>query len=571
MTQLCRLHSLLLGFVVASISLLASCDPPSTSTKDDPGTFRFINRGDVITLDINQMSYFQDFRVTFGIREGLYSYGVDGFSAVPALAAETKVSDDKLTWTFTLRDAKWSNGEAIVAGDFVFSYKTMLDSPGDCTYMLHCIRNAQSYEIWAQQDRTPRADGSIPRLDVEVPFDGVGIRAIDDKTLEIKLETPTPYLPQLLAFPPFYPRHARSMEEFSETDTKGKKYYRAQYTRPGNVVTNGPFELKDWKPGEKLRFERSETYWDRANVKSASAEMIVNNDPQSAFVQYEKGKVDFIAAVSPETAVSLRAVGRSDLRMTPAFATTYLSLNCSPIVQSELGNTPNPLADVRVRRALAMTIDKARLVKTITRLDEPVATSFVPQMFFPGFECKTSPEYDLAAAKKLLAEAGFPGGANFPRLTIAYNGDNAARKSFAEMISYDWKQSLGITIELKPTDAKTFDTNTMQKRFTIAASAWMGDYVDPSTFLDRFISTSLGNNSNWAVPEYDSLLAQARAEPDVAKRETILESASSLLNEQVPIIPLYHYNNLCLFRDSVKGITPNAKNTFLLKHIFVER
>lgn len=545
-------RSISLALLVTATLFVGACDKaPDGSTKDT--TFRFINRGDVITLDLNQMSYFQDFRVTYGIREGLYSYGKDGFSANPALAEKTSVSDDKLTWTFTLRDAKWSNGDPITAGDFLFSVRTMLDSPGDCAYLLYCIRNARRYETG------------------EAKIEDVGIRAIDGKTLQITLENPTPYLPQLLAFPPFYPRHEKSMQPFVEKDAKGRTYYRAQYTRPENVVTNGPFVLKEWKPGERLRFERNETYWDRANVKSPAAEMVVNSDPQSAFVQYEKGKVDFVASVSPETAVTLRNTNRPDLRMTPAFATTFLSVNVAPRVPSELGDTPNPLADVRVRKALAMSVDKARLVKTVTRLDEPIADSFVPQRFFEGFETRTAPGFDVAGAKALLAEAGFAGGANFPRLTIAYNSDNAARKAMAEMLAYDWKQSLGITIELRPADAKTFDTNVTKKNYTIATSAWMGDYVDPSTFLDRYASTSLGNNSNWSSPEFDALLERARSEPDVAKREVMLEQASSILNESLPIVPLFHYNNICLFKDNVKGITPNAKNTFLLKEISVER
>ncbi len=538
--------------LLALLPLLGSCDR-STAAKDDPATFRFINRGDVITLDLNQMAYFQDFRVTYAIREGLYSYGPDGFSAEPALAQEAKVSDDKLTWTFTLREAKWSNGDPIVANDFVFSIKTMLDTPGDCTYMLYCIRNAREYE-----------SGSAKLEDV-------GVRAIDDKTLQLTLENPTPYLPQLLAFPPFYPRHEKSMAKFAEKDAKGRNYYRAEYTRPENVVTNGPFVLKDWKPGEKLRFERNENYWDRDNVKCPAAEMIVNNEPQSTFLQYERGNVDFIVAVPPETAVSLRSSGRADLHATPAFATTYLSLNCAAKVPGELGETPNPLADVRVRRALAMTVNKTQLVKTLTRLDEPVANSFVPQRFFKDFKTQTAPDYDVEAAKKLLADAGFPGGANFPTLTIAFNGTNNTRKAMAEMFAYDWKQNLGISVELRAADDKSFDAAVTQKQYTIATSAWMGDYVDPSTFLDRFTSASLGNNSNWSNADYDALMAKARSEPDIAKRQALLEAASSILNTELPLIPLYHYNNICLFRDSVHGITPNAKNTFLMKRIWVER
>lgn len=543
--------------VIAGLFVGSGCDD-AAPTADAESAFRFINRGDIITLDLNQMAYFQDFRVAYAIREGLYAYDADGFNAHPALAETTTVSDDKLTWTFTLRDAKWSNGDPIVAGDFVFSIKTMLDAPGDTTYMLHCLKNAADYEKAVAQGHF-------------ATFDRVGVRAIDDRTLQLTLENPTPYLPSLLAFTPFYPRHAASMQRFAEKDSKGNTYYRAEYTRPEHVVTNGPFLLKEWKPGERLKFARSETYWDRANVKSAAAEMIVNNDPQSAFVQYENGKVDFLVAVGPDTAVSLKEKGREDLRITPAFATTYLTLNCAPTVPSELGQTPNPLADVRVRAALAMTIDKARLIKTVTRLDEVPASSFVPTMFFKGFECEPSPAFDLEAAKKLLADAGFPGGANFPRLSISYPSDNLARKAFAELIAYDWKTNLGVTIELKPSDAKSFDASVTQKTFSIATGAWMGDYADPSTFLDRFASTSLGNNSNWNRGDYDALILAAQSEPDEAKREAMLEAAATILNQDLPIIPLYHYNNLSLFRDEVKGITPNAKNTFLLKEIWVDR
>lgn len=546
------MRSCFAGVLVASSLWLSSCD--RSAAEDDSSTFRFINRGDVMTLDINQMSYFQDFRVTYAIREGLYAYSPDGFGAIPALAEKTVVSDDKLTWTFTLRDAKWSNGDPVVAGDFVFSIKTMLDAPGDTTYMLHCLKNARRYE-----------------QEVALAFEEVGVRAIDDRTLELKLENPTPYLPQLLAFTPFYPRHARSMEPFAEKGATGRTFYRAEYTRPENVVTNGPFVLKEWKPGERLRFERSDSYWDRANVKSASAEMIVNNDPQSAFVQYENGKVDFIAAVSAETAVALKAAGRKDLRLTPAFATTYLTLNVAPRVPSELGQTPNPLADVRVRTALAMAIDKAQLIRTVTRLDEVPATSFVPTIFFDGFACEPVPSFDVEAARRLLADAGFANGAAFPRVTIAYPSTRPERKSFAEAIAYEWKGNLGIVVELKPSDDKSYDVAVTNKQFTIATGAWMGDYADPSTFLDRFTSSSLGNNSNWSRADYDGLLASAQAEPDVAKREALLESAATILGQDLPVIPLYHYNNICLYRDTVHGIQPNPKNTFLLKHIWIDR
>ncbi len=541
----------------SSVAITKVADKPPAN---GPGTFTFINRGDLITLDLNQMSYLQDFRITYGIREGLYTYDVRDMSPVPSLASETKISDDKKTWTFKLRpDAKWSNGDPLVAADFVFSWLLLLESPGEYTSLLYYIKNAEAYEKSYREQ-----DGKVKSQDV-------GVRAIDAQTVEISLNNPVPFLPDLMAFPTFYPRHARSMEPFKSADAKGRVSYDAKYTKPENVVTNGPFTLSEWIAGRQIVLTACPNYWDAANVKSKKVIMVVNNDPQSAFQQYEQGTVDWLADVSADVSAELKSINRSDLRSTPAYGTAFLTFNTAPTVDSKLGaGVKNPLSDVRIRRALAMTVEKQYIVDQITRMGEKVAGSYIPPGFFKGFSSTPTPEYDVEGARKLLAEAGYAGGKGFPKLTFAYNSDNPTRKAFAEFLSQGWRENLGITVDLEPLELKTYRTRVTDKNYTIAAVAWYGDYMDLSTWTDKYLSTSQNNDTNWAPPEYDALLKLAEQESNEQKRSDLLQKAEAMINTELPILPLYHYVNVTLYRDNVDGITPNAKLIVLPKFVSVK-
>jgi oligopeptide transport system substrate-binding protein len=546
--------------VVACLLVGTSCKrSESSSTTAAPGTFRFINRGDVITLDINTMSYLQDFRVTYAIREGLYTYDpTQNFKPLPALVVSDAVSDDKRTWTFKIRDgAKWTNGDPVTARDFVFSWRHMLESPGEYTYLFYYIKNAEAYE---QAHR----DGG------DLKFEDVGIAAIDDHTLQVTLNDPVPFLRDLLAFPPFYPRHAASMEKHKQTDSKGRVSYDAAYTRPENVVTNGPFQLVEWAPGQRLMMTKSPSYWDAANVELERVEMVVNNDPQSAFVQYDQKKVDWLADVAADLAFEAKAAGREDLRITPAFGTAFLTVNCGEQVP-ELGSTKNPLADQRVREALARSINKQYIVDNITRMGEPVAQAYVPPGFFEGYTSTPTPGYDLEAARRLLADAGYAAGRGMPTLSIAYNSDNPTRKALAEFLAFEWRDKLGIPVDLRPLELKTYRNYITTKQYTLGLAAWYGDYMDVSTFTDKYRSTALNNDSNWGPPKYDELLLQASKEPDERKRLELLMQAEAMINTDLPIMPLYHYVNTSMHRDNVLGSLSNPKNLVVWKEIDIKR
>lgn len=546
--------------LLLSLVVVVGCDDRSSSSPGGPKVFRFINRGDIITLDTNSMSYLQDFRIAYALREGLFTYDPDqNFKPLPALAEEAIRSEDGKTWTFKLRkDGRWQNGDPVTARDFIFSWKLMLQSPGEYTSLFYVIENAKAFEDAYREGKA--FDEST-----------LGFQALDDYTIQLKLRNPIPYVPDLLAFPPFYPRHEASMEPFKTTDAAGRVSYSADYTRPENVITNGPFRFTQWLQGEKLVMVKSDTYRAKDEVKLDVIENIVNPDPQSAFVQYENGKVDWLSDVAPEIAAEALEAGRKDLRIATAYGTAFLTVNCAEKVPGQLGDARNPLSDVRVRQALAMSINKTYIVETITRMNEQPARSYVPPGFFEGWSTKETPAYDLEAARKLLAEAGYPGGRGMPTITIAYNSDNPTRKRLAEFLRFDWRDKLGVPVEVRPLELKTYRNEVTTKNYTLGLAAWYGDYMDPSTFTEKYRSTSENNDSNWAPPAYDRLIDEADTIVDAARRQQMLADAVSMINTELPIIPLYHYVNVSMHRDDVIGNLSNPKNLVVWSRIDLRR
>jgi oligopeptide transport system substrate-binding protein len=529
--------------------------------KVDRPDFRFINRNDVINLDLNQMSYAQDIRVTWAIREGLYADDPATNKPVPALAAETKTSADGKEWTFKIRpDAKWGNGDPLTANDFVFSWKLMLQAPGEYAYLLYYIKNAEAWQH-------AYADGK--------PLPELGVRAVDDHTLVVDLHDPVTFFPSMMAFAPFLPRHEKSMEPFKVTDAKGRVSYNPEYTKPAvtpggpGVVTNGPFNLVKWDFGQALHFKKNPYYWDAAHVKCDTIEMAVVLDPQQQFNMYESGAVDWITDPAPQQAVDLKAAGRKDLKTGVGFGTQFLTVNVAEKVPGYEGK--NPLSDLRVRKALDMAIDKKAIVDEITRMGEMPATTYTPPGIFDGFEVKPGYVHDVEAAKKLLAEAGYPGGKGFPSIPLIFNTDSPIRPNIAQVLKNQWESTLGIPVEIKGIELKGYHAATQGKQYVIALAAWFGDYADPSTFTDKYLSTAENNNSNWNNPAYDKLLASAASELDPAKRLAMLSEAEAMVDAELPVMPLFHAVNFMLVKDNVEGIAPNPRSLVNFKVVYVKK
>jgi len=604
-----RLASIPIGLMLLVLGALFW----SGSGKARKADFTFINRGDIITLDLNLMSYQQDFRLTYAIREGLYCPDPETYEPIPAGAESHEVSPDGRVWTFHLRkSAKWSNGDPVTAHDYIFSWRRFFEEPGEYTYLFYYIKNAKAYE-------TSYTSGE------PIDIRSVGMEAVDDYTFRLTLNDPVTFLLDLVAFPPFYPRNERSMTAFRDfndkpmmnlvgdylakqqkdikkltqaeilaelpgfaaqntsADTKVavakmirygsiKHTYLNEYTRPPNVVTNGPFMLTEWEFKRRLWLEKSPTYWDRDAVHVNTIEMVVNDNVLSQFLQYEAGTVDWLADITTDLASELRARGRTDLRASKAFGTAFLTLMCKPQLPKSIFNgAKNPLADQRVRQALAMSIDKKFITERVTRMGEEVATTYFPPGTLPGFETLPGLPFDVAKAQSLLAEAGYPKGKGFPALPILYNSDNPTRARIVQVLKEQWKQNLGIDVEIESQELKIYRNRVTEKDYAIAMVAWYGDYPDVSTFTDKYLSTSLQNDSAWANMQFDQLCDDATKEADAAKRMLILQKAEALIDTEVPIVPLYHYVNCSMRRDYVKGIKENPRNLTVFKGLRLDK
>src|SRR3984957_10023530 len=378
------------------LCLLAAVMIWSGSASDQRADFSFINRGDNKSLDPNNMSWMQDIRLAYALWEGLYALDPTTLKPILGSASSVDISPDKRVYTFHIRPtARWSNGDPLLARDFLFEFRRMLETPGEYTSLHHYIQGTEQYES-AYSDYLKAKAAGKPATPPD--FLTVGEQVLDDRTLRITLKHPVSYFPSLCAFPPFFPMHEPSMRKFADVDTStGQTTYRAEFTRPPNLVTNGPYRMADWTFKRRVRLIASDFYWDRANVKSRVIDQVYDDEPLAAFRLYEQGDVDWLADIDPEIAAGiLHKGGRSDLRIFPAFGTYYYEFNCQPKLPD---GRVNPLGDVRVRQALSMAIDKAPIIRDVGRLGQPITSNYIPPGVFPGYRWPPGLAYDVGKAR----------------------------------------------------------------------------------------------------------------------------------------------------------------------------
>ena len=512
--------------------------------------FTFINRGDVGTLDPNRMSWLQDIRLGYALWEGLYTLDPATLKAIPGSADRIEISEDKTVYTFHIRaSARWSNGNAVTPGDFVFAWRRMLEEPGDYTYLFAEIRGAKAYrEAFAAHQ--------------PADFASVGIEAVDAQTLRVKLNHPVAYFPDMCAFPPFWPLHEPSMRPFFNAKTHS---YGKGFTRPPNLVGNGPYRLAAWNFKRNLRLEASDYYWDRANVKSRTINVLNADDPMWGFLQYDTKAIDWLSDASGPIGAELYKNGRRDLHVFPAFGTYFYTINCMAKLPD---GRVNPFADVRVRKAFSMAIDRRGIVQTITRLGEPVATTYIPPGVFDGYQSPVATGYDLAQARSLLAEAGYPNGRGFPKVGILFNNESL-HADIAQYARRQWLENLNVDVGMEGQEVKIFRQRLHGKDYVLARASWFGDYNDPSTFTDKYRSNSENNDAGWINARYDQLCEQAAVEGDAGRRLRLFEQAEGALLGEQPIIPLYYYVNAYLYSEKVRGLSLNPRNLVMLKSIEV--
>ena len=476
----------LLSIPAALIVLLVGVMVWSSHRAPDRADFVCISQRDVNTLDINQMSYMQDIRITYAIREGLYMYNGMTLDPEPAVAKSVDISPDKLVYTFHLRpEAKWSNGDPVTAYDFLFAWRRMLESPAEYTYLHYYIKGAEKY-VNDFADNKP--------VDIKT----VGEEALDPLTLRVTLHDPVPFIFDLMAYTPFYPLNEKSMEPFKKVDkASGRITYDQSYTRPPKVVTNGAFNLVSWEFKRRLRLQKNPYYWDKANVKSNTIQIDVVEDPLTQVMRYDSGDADWLAAVPSEVAPEMLEKGRKDLRNFAGFGTEYLM---TMVLPKFINGTANPLADKRVRQALAMTIDKDYIVKNITRMGEQPTSTFIPANIYKPLGWRSTPglPFDPERARKLLDEAGYPNGKQLPGVSFLYRSGLQTSKDEAQYLVRQWKQKLNLDIPMEQQEPKIVRDRLHKQDFALCVSDWIGDYNDPSTFTDMFQTNSDNNTEKWS-------------------------------------------------------------------------
>ncbi|MBC8108613.1 MAG: peptide ABC transporter substrate-binding protein [Anaerolineae bacterium] len=539
------------------------------SAQSNKPEISYIDRGDIGTLDPNRMSWAQDIRVGQALFEGLYSTDPVTFKPVLATADSAQVSDDKRVWTFHVRDnAKWSNGDKVTTADFVFAWRRMLEEPGgDYTYLLDkYIVGAKKYEEdFAAYFENKAAGKSATKPD----FKTVGIEAIDTSTLRVTLINPCTYFPDLLAFECYFPTNERSMAPFREEDAKtGRVTYNGAWATPPNLVTNGAYMLTSWQLRRGMKLSPNPHYWDIANVKNGGVNVVVAEEPLTQLRKFDAREVDILAEMVGELAANMKAQGRKDIHIDPSFGTYFYTFLCSEKLPD---GTPNPFHDVRVRQAFATAIEKEPIVKNITKAGEPVTDVYVPTGIFPGYKTPVGHKFDLKKARALMKEAGFPAGKNFPQIKLTFNTEGGEHKAIAEYVANQWQKNLNVKIDLEGVEIKQFQQRLHNKEYAVGRASWYGDYMDISTFTDKYLTGGGNNDSAWSNKEYDRLCAEADKEPDVAKRQDLLFQAEQILLNEVPIIPMYNYVNKLAYRDEIKGLNPNPRNQMILKNISIEK
>lgn len=455
----------------------------------------------------------------------------------PGVAERWTFNDDRTVITFYLNpNARWSNGEQVTASDYVWSWNRALHPmTGNLyAYMLYPVKNAERY-----------AKGEID------DFADVGVKALDDTTLEVTLNAPTPYFIQLMDHYSTFAVHPETLMQFGEMTDRF-----TPWTRVGNIVSNGAFVLTDWALNRHIKMAKNPHYWDRENVSLNGVVFYPTENEVSEERMFRVEQLHRTEGVPLDKVPVYRAIANSPYMQDPYLGTYYYLINTDR----------EPVNDVRVRKALSMALDRDQLARTVMQEVVIPAYSITPPNTL-GYHPPKLFDFDPEAARELLAEAGYPNGDGWPGLEVIYNTNEAHRK-IAVAVQQMWKKYLNIDVTISNQEWKVYLNAVSQRDFQVARRGWIGDYVDPNNFLDLFITDGGNNNTGYANDRYDDMiLQQAPRAATQEERFQIFYDAETLLMEQMPIIPIYTYATRHLVHPSVEGMTPNLMDSLNLKYV----
>lgn len=549
---------------------------------------RIVEGVSIATLDPAQISWLQDIRVVIQLYEGIFvpspSGGVQPGCAELIGKAEPDVFARQRTYQFAIRPGScWSNGDPLTADDFLFAWRRAIE-PGtakDYAFFLDSIRGVPEYVAWRHSEIA--RIGAIPASarpgavaahlrEADARFvRGVGLGSEGPAVLRVELSRPVAYWPELLAYPVFLPLHRASVERFRRVGESGVIYTDPRWCKPGNTVYNGPYELEGWRFKRGLRLRRNPFFREAARVRIDSIECADVVDPNTAWLMYDTGAVDWLMSLETSFAPELLARStsplpgalnrtgrdRRDIHAFPAFGTYFYNLNCAERLPD---GTPNPLADARIRRAICCAVDRESLCREVTRRGEPAATTLIPPGMIPGYPAPAGLSYDPARARRLLAEAGHADGFSLPEISLLFNTE-AEHGLIAQSVAAMLRQSLGLRVRLVGKEAQTYREDKKQHAFMLARASWYGDYADPTSFLSVFTSGNGNNDSAYADPTYDRLLAAADARTEARSRlRALADCEHFLLTTGASLLPLFHYVNIYAFDpERLRGVTLNPR------------
>ncbi len=621
------------ALVVAGCSAMAKDEPYFGKIQPPEGqVLRYITGAEPQTLDPQYMTGQPESRISLAIYDGLFEYEETTMNPMPSLATSHEANSDGTIWTFKLRNnARWSDGTPLNAHDFVYSWRRAVSPAFAAPYasMMYIVRFAEAYNTHAafvrdpstgkfateadmeragkdgpisftgaepeRFDRPPSASSVSPEAGAAapakekylfVPADAgdrnklingdpsknkagkpelgrllqgkeivpvtkeyLGVRALDDYTFQVTLDAPTAYFIKLVLHQFFRPVPRQAIEKWGDQ----------LWVKPQNIVTSGAFKVSEWSPYEKIVLTRNPMFWDNANTKLDKIIFPATEQLTTAMNLYKSGEVDCTQSneVPPPWRNQMKET-KKDYKFGPYLQIEYTAFNTK---------IP-PLNDVRVRKALSMAVNRQILADQAPGR-QPLR-AFTPKM--EGYQNAEGQGYNPEMARKLLAEAGFPDGKGFPELELLYNTAES-NKQTQEILQSMFKKELNIKVELTNVEWRVYLEKTRSTKMEykgLARRAWIGDYVDPNTFLELLTTSSANNGTGWSDKKYDDLLLAANSETNNEKRMQMLKEAEGYMLSQQPIIPLFVGPSSFMCKPYVKNLVPNLLDQHNWRQVYID-
>ncbi len=520
-------------------STVGSGEEQNPSTTESEQKIVYAMSGEPQIMDPGLNYYLAPSNLLQNLFRGLYKLDENG-NTVPCIATGYTLDETETIYTFTLRDdTKWSDGQPLDAYDFEFAWKRVIDpAVGSSTaYAMDNIKNAQACSRG------------------ELPMDEVGIKALDATTLQVTLEAPTSWFIDLVATPNFMPLR----EDVVAID--------GWSTSADTYVCNGPFMITEMLPKEKYVMEKNPNYFDAENVKLETIEVIFMESAESTLIAYNNGDVDFTENISAEAKVQY--LETSEYIASPKIGITFFDFNCER----------EPFNDARVRKAFSMAISRQDILDFVLESPEEAAYAYVPNGYYNPADRTQSYretvgndliEENVDEAKRLLEEAGYPGGQGMLEIELVV-GTSQQEKDLAQALQSMWKDNLGVEVRIVTYESKVLSEQADLGNFSIISDGWTGLYPDPMSIMQSQ-SALLPEDvwTRWVNDEYNTLLTNSISELDQEQRMNDFKRMEEILIDEMPILPLYYRSNLYLCKPNIKNVIKNLLGHTYLEYAYVE-